>query len=353
MRGELRKLQVDLDEIAETGEYSDPMMALNSYLDLETGEVVTISREEFRAVDDLYEEHGSCESKEPLDLAAIVAESDYPEWQRDAILLADQVNAEFGKRFVELPELESSTAYRDMEDFILTVEDQQLRQRLQNAVEGRGPFRRFKDVLYDERRTRDLWFVFSRERARERVRVWLEALGIEAIHTPRYPSEEDSSAPSPRQRLLEEVLLFTTAAHQLPGAVRIALIGSLTTNEPDPDDADLLVTVADDMDLAPLAKLGRQLSGHTQSFARGGEVFLADSQGNYLGRTCPWKQCEPFIRMSCQAQNCGRRQYLYDDLQNIRLHKEVITAPPVELWPQVVTRCPVPEDLQRVVLANL
>jgi len=79
------------------------------------------------------------------------------------------------------------------------------------------------------------------------------------------------------------------AASRLPGVLRIALIGSLTTDEPDPKDADLLVTVADDADLAPLATLGRKLQGHAQSFNRGGEVFLADPRGNYLGRTCPWK----------------------------------------------------------------
>ena len=59
----------------------------------------------------------------------------------------------------------------------------------------------------------------------------------------------------------------------MPGVLRIALIGSLTTDEPDPKDADVLVTVADEADLAPLAGLGRKLQGHAQSFNRGGEVF--------------------------------------------------------------------------------
>jgi hypothetical protein len=137
------------------------------------------------------------------------------------------------------------------------------------------------------------------------------------------------------------------------GVTRIALIGSLTTEEPDPKDVDLLVTVTDDMDLAPLARLGRKLQGHAQSLARGGEVFLADPRDNYLGRTCPCKRCGPSIRISCDALHCGRRPYLHDDLETISLDKSLILAPPVELWPQIVTRVPVPQDVEQELLLPL
>ncbi len=102
-----------------------------------------------------------------------------------------------------------------------------------------------------------------------------------------------------------------------------------------------------------MAALGRKLQGHTQSLNRGGEVFLADPQGNYLGRICPWKQCEPGIRMSCDALNCGRRQYLHDDLKVIRLAESVVAAPPIELWPQVVARLPLPEDVEQGLIAPM
>ena len=62
-------------------------------------------------------------------------------------------------------------------------------------------------------------------------------------------------ATAERARLIAEVLAFVRAAQQLPGVSRIALIGSLTTNKADPKDADLLVTVTDDTDLEPLARL--------------------------------------------------------------------------------------------------
>jgi len=115
----------------------------------------------------------------------------------------------------------------------------------------------------------------------------------------------------------------------------------------------MLVTVTDDADLAPLAKLGRKLQGHAQGFNRGGEVFLADLEGNYLGRTCPWKRCGPGIRRSCDALHCGRRHYLHDDLEAICLAKDLIAAPPLELWPEIVTRVPIPEDVEQALIVPL
>ena len=93
-----------------------------------------------------------------------------------------------------------------------------------------------------------------------------------------------------RVQLLEAALTFVRSAACLPGVKRIALIGSLTTPEPSPKDIDVLVSVTDDMSLAPLAKAARQLNGRAMQSgrSRGGDVFLADVGGNYLGRTCPW-----------------------------------------------------------------
>lgn len=103
-----------------------------------------------------------------------------------------------------------------------------------------------------------------------------------------------------RTHLIAEVLRFVLAASQLPGITRIALIGSLTTRKLDPKDADLLVTVMDDANLAPLAQLGRKLQGRAMALGKGGEVFLVDAQNTYLGRICPWKECAPGIRI-CPA----------------------------------------------------
>jgi hypothetical protein len=159
--------------------------------------------------------------------------------------------------------------------------------------------------------------------------------------------------PPIRAHLLAGVLAFTQAACRLPGVTRIALIGSLTTDEPDPKDADVLVTVADDVDLTLLAAQGRKLLGHAESRYRGADVFLANSGGDYLGRLCPSKRCGPGARASCDALHCGRQPYLHDDLDAVRLPSSLIAAPPIELWPYVVTRVSAPMDVEAGVLAPL
>jgi len=123
------------------------------------------------------------------------------------------------------------------------------------------------------------------------------------------------------------------------------------TTKPDPKDIDVLVVVADDADLAPLAMCARRLQGHAQSFNRGADVFLADQRGMYIGRTCHWKDCRPGVRRSCDALHCGRRPYLHDDLDAITLNSTLVHAPPVTVWPYVERRGQLPADVDEVVAA--
>jgi hypothetical protein len=152
-----------------------------------------------------------------------------------------------------------------------------------------------------------------------------------------------------RDTLLEAALWFVPSAARLPGVQRIALIGSIVTDRPSPKDVDLLVYVTNDVDLAPLAELGRRLKGRLQSHSRGADVFLANGRGRYLGRTCSWKRCRPGIRASCDALHCGRRPFLHDDLATVKLADSLIGAPPLELWPVVVRRVVLPADVERFV----
>jgi hypothetical protein len=116
---------------------------------------------------------------------------------------------------------------------------------------------------------------------------------------------------------------------------------------------DLLVTVAADMDLKPLAAAARRLSGHLQQQRLGADIFLADPQDRYLGRTCPWKVCAPGVRMSCDARHCGRRPYLHDDWDSVRLEDATVCRPPIVLWPHVVAHVLLPEDVERTLIQPL
>ncbi len=71
----------------------------------------------------------------------------------------------------------SREGYRDMQQFAATVADRRLADRLNRALEGRGAFRRFREVLADHEDEQDRWHVFSAERVRARARSWLAARG--------------------------------------------------------------------------------------------------------------------------------------------------------------------------------
>jgi len=74
---------------------------------------------------------------------------------------------------------DSRDGYRDMVDFIGTVRDQRLADRLSDAIRGRGAFRRFTGTL-DRESADELsrWFEFAGERKRGRARAWLADIGF-------------------------------------------------------------------------------------------------------------------------------------------------------------------------------
>lgn len=49
------------------------------------------------------------------------------------------------------------------------------------AINGKGAFRRFKDVLLRYPEERERWFRFKDERMQERALEWLDCIGISPI----------------------------------------------------------------------------------------------------------------------------------------------------------------------------
>lgn len=81
---------------------------------------------------------------------------------------------------VHVEPLESSVEYGWMAGFAETVGDARLRDRLEVALDGRGAFRRFKNVLLDSPAERERWFAFRDARLHAAAREWLAEQGIEA-----------------------------------------------------------------------------------------------------------------------------------------------------------------------------
>jgi hypothetical protein len=118
------------------------------------------------------------EGEEPPSLEQLLETSPLHDWQKEEVRQAAAVEAGYGTRFVAIPRLESWESYGDMQDFMATVRDAHLRERLAAAIQGRGAFRRFKDVLERYPHERERWFTFQHDRMTQRAREWLESLGI-------------------------------------------------------------------------------------------------------------------------------------------------------------------------------
>jgi hypothetical protein len=74
----------------------------------------------------------------------------------------------------------SRSGWLDMESFAQRQRDPALRGRLERAIEGKGAFRRFRDLIHDEG-IADQWYVFSTDRQLGRARDFLADRGIRVI----------------------------------------------------------------------------------------------------------------------------------------------------------------------------
>jgi len=84
-------------------------------------------------------------------------------------------------RYLRIEPVSSREQYRWMERYIPLVEDPKLRSRLEVSIDGKGAFRRFKDVLMAFGPERERWFAYRSERLRTFMEAWLTAHSIKAV----------------------------------------------------------------------------------------------------------------------------------------------------------------------------
>ena len=173
-----RQLPIDLSELALVFDNRD--QGFSHYLDLGTGQVISISEDAQRHLEEIYDEYFDEETDQPQ-FEAILAQMDLYDWQREELLLAKQIDGDLSQRYLRVPVIESRAGYRDMVSFIDTVQNPRLKTRLERAIAGSGAFRAFKDLLADYPKERQRWFEFKENCLQERVRRWLADEGIEPV----------------------------------------------------------------------------------------------------------------------------------------------------------------------------
>lgn len=171
----MRHLKIDMSELelAFEGGYE----TISYYLDLETGEAIAVTEEARGILEAIYESYYD-EQTQIVDWERAFDEEHIPNWQSEMVNDADRVETGYGVTIIAIPTQDSSEGYLDMETFIDTVRNPQLKEHLEQAINRRSPFRNFKDVLMDYPVERERWFQFKRERLQQRITEWLEEHGI-------------------------------------------------------------------------------------------------------------------------------------------------------------------------------
>jgi hypothetical protein len=144
--GPVREVPVDWEALEDAFENNAP--EVHSYLHLATGEVL-------RVVDGVAD----------------------PQLH---VRIASDVN------YLRIDPVSSREQYRWMERFIPMVENTESRGKLMQAIDGKGAFRRFKDVLMTYGPERERWFAFRSERLRTFMEAWLAAHAIKPVNRPAW-----------------------------------------------------------------------------------------------------------------------------------------------------------------------
>jgi len=127
----------------------------SSFLDRDTGQVETVSRDLLRAA----EESGGGE------------EPDFPAWQEQEWEIAKRIV--LTDRFQKLPTKFEVHEWAIMQDFASSVDLDRVREDLLDAIHGAGAFRNFKATL-QRHHIESAWFAFRAEALRRIALDWCE-----------------------------------------------------------------------------------------------------------------------------------------------------------------------------------
>ncbi len=102
-----------------------------------------------------------------------------------------------GEAFVRIEPAASREQYKWMERFVVGVTDEPLRERLVIAIDGKGAFRRFKDVLLNYPTERERWFSYRAELLHWAIQKWMEKEQL----APKEPAPWGAPKPPPEENV--------------------------------------------------------------------------------------------------------------------------------------------------------
>lgn len=266
-----KRFAVNIGEIC--GAMENNSLEIRYCLDLETGEVITIS--------DFNNEFDDENALDKID--------------------------EEPERYKAIPTMSSDEAYRHMEDFICTVKDEKLKGELNRAINGKGAFRRFKDVLAENPEEQIRWYDFHDKIIKQKAIEWLENIGIKVDKEEERNNSVEKQIKEKEELIEQSINKFVELVSKIDGIIEIALFGSLATGKKRiAKDIDLMVFIEDMDCIDKLATCHRKVLGQYHSSP---DVFVFTKDKHFLGNVCHRREC-PSQSVDCQVLDCGNIKYL-------------------------------------------
>lgn len=156
----INKKLVKLDDLV--GEIEIQISGTVTYINTQTGEVITLSEEEIRAV----------ENEKPIE--------NFPEWQQENIEKAIEIFEDEDGIYLDFTLRNEYHEYEITEEFIGTLVEEEIREELYEAIQGRGAFRRFKDGIIEHGVEKE-WYEYKEKRIKELVIDWCKEHDIAIV----------------------------------------------------------------------------------------------------------------------------------------------------------------------------
>lgn len=126
------------------------------------------------------------------------------------------------QHYMAVDAIPSRIQYQWLDEFIKSIEDEDIRGRMEAAINGKGAFRRFKDILLtlpDERRR---WFEYRDQMMRQRIIEWVREQGVVPLNEAPWTLGEGSSEAAEMALEAQSRQPLSYASHIARPAVNIA-----------------------------------------------------------------------------------------------------------------------------------
>ncbi|MBI5847621.1 MAG: hypothetical protein HZB31_06675 [Nitrospirae bacterium] len=168
----MKRFVVNFDEIQKAQEDTE-REAFDYFLNRKTGELIILSQDIINKAWEIlsisYDDIADFEDVEPDEIPEI------PEWMEDEIELALDIFMNDHDHYIRVPERNPIKTYAAMKEFAATVQDRDLNDSLNSALDGPGSFRKFKDTLAQFPKEKKRWHSANAKASKKEIEEWLKA----------------------------------------------------------------------------------------------------------------------------------------------------------------------------------